>query len=65
VSRIYLTSQAALSGLLLLVGVVMVATTLSRGAGPLAFGVVVGILFAALGVARLWLARSWQGREDR
>jgi hypothetical protein len=43
--------------MLLAVGLVLVASTLLRGGGPLAFGVVVGVLFAALGAARLRLAR--------
>jgi hypothetical protein len=54
----YVTSQRALSLLLCVVGVAMVVSTLARGGGPLALGVVVGVLFAALGAARFWLARS-------
>lgn len=45
------------------VGVVLVVSTLARGGGPLALGVIVGVLFAALGAARLRLAR--QMRADR
>jgi len=40
------------------VGVVLVASTLLRGGGPLALGVVLGVLFAMLGAARLYLARQ-------
>jgi len=47
-----------LSALLLLLGVGMVLTALARGGGALALGVVVGVLFALLGAARLWLARG-------
>jgi hypothetical protein len=36
----------------------MVVSTVARGGGPLALGVVVGVLFAALGAARVWLARE-------
>ena len=36
----------------------MVIATLARGGGPLALGVVMGVLFAALGAARLRLARG-------
>ena len=57
VDRAYLAGSRALSALLCLVGVVLVAATLIRGGGPLALGVVVGLLFAALGAARLRLAR--------
>jgi hypothetical protein len=56
VQRAYLASSRALSALLLVVGVAMVVAALTRGGGPLAFGVVLGVLFAALGAARLWLA---------
>ena len=54
--RAYRQSTRALSALLLLVGLAMVAVTLARGGGPLAFGVVVGVLLALLGLGRLWLA---------
>jgi hypothetical protein len=57
----YLTSQRALSLLLVVVGVAMVVSTLARGGGALALGVVVGVLFAALGAARFWLARAADG----
>lgn len=52
----YLASSRALSAILCLVGVALVVSTLARGGGPLALGVVVGILFAVLGAARLRLA---------
>ncbi len=56
--RAYLASSRALSALLLAVGVALVIVTLARGGGPLALGVVVGVLFALLGAARLRLARG-------
>jgi hypothetical protein len=37
------------------IGVIMVASTLARGGSPLAVGVVVGLLFLALGCGRLYL----------
>jgi hypothetical protein len=54
----YSTSQHVLGGLLSVVGVVMAAATLARGGGPLALGFVVGVLFVALGAARIWLVRA-------
>jgi drug/metabolite transporter (DMT)-like permease len=39
-----------------LLGVVMVVTTVARGGGPLALGVILGVLFAILGAARVYLA---------
>ena len=47
-------SGVLLSGL----GVTMVAVTLVRGGGPLALGVIVGVLFALLGAGRAFLARD-------
>jgi hypothetical protein len=46
--------------LLAVVGLAMAVSSIARGGGPLALGVIVGVLFVALGVARVWLAR---GRE--
>lgn len=56
--RAYLASSRALSALLSLVGVAMLVSTLARGGGPWALGVVLGVLFAVLGAARLFLARG-------
>lgn len=56
--RAYLASSRLLSALLCVLGVALVVTTVVRGGGPLAFGVVMGVLFAALGAGRLWLARG-------
>jgi hypothetical protein len=36
-------------------GVAMVVSTVVRGGGPLSVGVVVGLLFCALGAARLYV----------
>jgi hypothetical protein len=37
-------------------GVAMIVATLARGAGPTAIGIVVGVAFALLGSARVYLA---------
>jgi hypothetical protein len=58
VQRAYLASTRMLSALLLVLGVAMVVTAVARGGGVLALGVIVGVLFALLGGARLWLARG-------
>ena len=39
-------------------GVAMLVLTLARGGGPLAVGVLFGLLFIALGAGRLYLSRS-------
>jgi hypothetical protein len=63
VQRAYLASSRLMSALLVLVGLAMVITALAAGGGPLALGVVLGVLFAALGAGRLWLARD-AGRDQ-
>jgi hypothetical protein len=39
-------------------GLLMLAVTLARGGGPLAVGVLFGLLFIALGWGRLYLSRK-------
>ena len=63
--RSYRQSTRVLGALLALLGVAMVATTLARGGGPLAIGVVVGVLFTVLGAARAYLAGGVLPRRDR
>lgn len=54
--RAYNHSTRVMGSLIAVLGVVMVVTTLARGGGPLALGVVLGVLFAVLGSARVYLA---------
>jgi hypothetical protein len=56
VQRAYRTSTLAFGVLMILIGTAMVAAALARGGGPGSYGVVLGVLFAALGAARLYLA---------
>jgi hypothetical protein len=65
VERAYQHSTRLLGAVLALLGVAMVVTTLARGGGPLAIGVVVGALFAILGSARLYLAGGLGSRHER
>jgi multisubunit Na+/H+ antiporter MnhB subunit len=58
VQRAYLASTRVLSAVLLGLGVAMVVSTLARGGGALALGVVLGTMLALIGAARLWLARG-------
>lgn len=37
-------------------GVAIVAVTLANGGGPTSFGLLIGVLFTALGAGRLYLA---------
>jgi hypothetical protein len=64
VQQAYRHSTRLLGTLIALLGVAMVATTLARGGGPLAIGVVVGVLFTVLGAARAYLAGGVRPRRD-
>ena len=54
--RAFFATQRLLGILLVLVGLAMIVTTLARGGGPFAIGVVFGAIFAVLGALRLRLA---------
>ena len=59
--RLYMGSTLALSLLMLLLGAVLIVSTVARGGGPLALGVLVGVGLAFAGAGRLWLLRSTRG----
>jgi hypothetical protein len=42
-------------------GVAIVVVTLAEGGGPLSTGVLIGLLFSALGAGRLYLAMRGRG----
>ena len=44
-----------MSAAMLVLGVAMIAITLSRGGGPLAIGLLFGVLFILAGGGRLWM----------
>ncbi len=46
-----------LSGVMVLLGVAMIVRTLAAGGGPLAVGLLLGLLFVAAGAGRLWAER--------
>jgi hypothetical protein len=58
VRRAYTGTTQVLSAILVAIGIAMIASTLARGGGVLALGVVLGIGLTALGAARFWLARG-------
>jgi hypothetical protein len=58
VQRASLASTRVLSALSVVLGVTAVLLSLIRGGGPLALGVVLGTMLAAIGALRLWLARG-------
>jgi hypothetical protein len=48
----------AMSTVIVLIGVALLVSTLARGGGPLAVGVLLGVLFVLAGAGRLYLARG-------
>ena len=48
---------ALMSVLMVVLGVAMIGVTLAGGGGPVAYGIVVGLLFVAAGGGRLWAHR--------
>jgi hypothetical protein len=47
-----------MSTLMVLIGIALLVSTLARGGGPLAIGVLLGVLFVAAGAGRLYLSRG-------
>lgn len=60
--RAYATSTVILNAVLVLVGLAMVVAALAGGGGPLALGVVLGVLLSLVGAGRVWLALA-RGEE--
>jgi hypothetical protein len=56
---LYGGATVVLSGLVGLLGVAMIVIALAGGGGPLARGVLVGVLFVLAGGGRAWMA--WRG----
>lgn len=52
-------ATAFMSVAMIVLGCAMLISTISRGGGPTAIGVLLGVLFVAAGAGRLWL----QGRR--
>jgi hypothetical protein len=53
VQRAYRESSRAVGVVICVLGIVMVIVTLANGGGPLALGVVLGVIFAVLGALRV------------
>ena len=51
--RAHAVATRLLSAALVIIGVVMVVSTIARGGGPLASGVILGVLFTAAGALRI------------
>jgi hypothetical protein len=64
VQRAYLASTRLLSAALVAIGIAMVVVTVANGGGPVAVGVVFGVLLALVGAGRLWLARGGERKPS-
>lgn len=54
--ELYRGSTRVLSTVMLVLGIVMLVSTLARGGGILSIGVVMGLLFTLAGAGRLYLS---------
>ena len=55
---VHRTATRVLSVVMIVLGLAMLASTVTAGGGPLALGILLGALFVAAGAARLWLDRE-------
>ena len=58
--RLHRASTLLLSAAMVAIGLAMLAVTLVNGGGPLALGVLLGVLFAVAGAGRWWF--GWRSR---
>lgn len=54
--NLHRSGTRTLSALMFVLGLAMIVSTLARGGGPLAIGMVMGVLFTAAGGGRLYLS---------
>ena len=59
--RAYGAATAVLSIALVIIGLVMIVSTLARGGGPLSAGLLLGIGFTVAGAGRLYAAWGSRG----
>ncbi len=55
--RLYRGSVRALSLCFIVLGLVILISTLANGGGPLSLGMLLGLAFVAVGAGRLWIAQ--------
>jgi hypothetical protein len=54
--RLYTGSVRALSVVFVVLGVALIVVTLAAGGGPVSFGLLMGLVFVAVGAGRLWVS---------
>jgi hypothetical protein len=56
--RLYRGSIRTFSLVFIALGAVILVATLVAGGGPLSTGVLLGVLFVAIGAGRLWISKA-------
>jgi hypothetical protein len=59
--RIGSSGTRVLSSVILVLGLVIIVRTAAAGGGPFSVGVLIGVVFVAIGAARLYLAARTAG----
>ena len=59
---LYQGTTVLLSAVLVVLGVALIVRTVTAGGGGLAFGLLMGVLFIAAGIGRLYLNNRMAGR---
>lgn len=59
---LYAATVRLISVAMILIGLAIIARTLTLGGGPLSFGLVAGLILLGIGAARLWLVTR-KGRQ--
>jgi len=59
--RIYSGSIRTFALIFVALGLLILISTLSHGGGPLSLGVLLGVAFLVVGIARLWLSGVFRG----
>jgi hypothetical protein len=54
--RVYRGAVRAFSVAMVAIGLAVLVVTLANGGGPASFGVLIGIVFVAVGAGRLWIS---------
>jgi hypothetical protein len=59
--RIYHGSIRVFSIVFVVLGLVILVTTLGAGGGPLSVGTLLGVVFVAIGAGRFWISARMSG----
>ncbi len=59
--QVHRGSTAVLSTAMVVIGAVLLVSTIVRGGGPISVGVIFGVLFIAAGLGRLYVLRRSDG----